>query len=158
MKMGEPMNNTIYALGFFDGIHIGHAALLTACRGLANALDCTAGVVTFGTHPDTLVTGQTPRLINTPREREQILRDKFHMDTVVTLPFDEKMRAMPWEEFIAMLRREYGAVGFVSGEDFRFGHKGAGSAAALQRYCAEARLPCTIVPEQTIDGIRESST
>lgn len=152
------MNKIIYALGFFDGIHIGHAALLTACRGLANALDCQAGVVTFGTHPDALVTGQAPRLINTPREREQILRDKFNMDTVVTLPFDEAMRSMPWEAFVEMLRRDYGAAGFVSGEDFRFGHKGAGSAALLQRYCAEHHLPCTIVPEQILEGIRVSST
>lgn len=152
------MNNTIYALGFFDGIHIGHAALLTACRGLANALSCAAGTVTFASHPDTLVTGQTPRLINTPREREQILRDKFYMDTVVTLPFDEQMRSMPWREFLAMLRKDYGAAGFVSGEDFRFGHKGAGTAALLQQYCAEEKLPCTIVPEQTVDGIRVSST
>lgn len=152
------MNNTIYALGFFDGIHIGHRALLTACRGLANALSCAAGVVTFGSHPDTLVTGQTPRLINTPREREQILRDKFYMDTVVTLPFDEKMRTMPWEDFIRMLREEYGAAGFVSGADFRFGFKGAGNAQLLQHYCAAENLPCIIVPEQTIDGIRVSST
>ena len=152
------MNNTIYALGFFDGVHIGHAALLTACRGLANALNCTAGVVTFGSHPDTLVTGHTPRLINTPREREQILRDKFNMDTVITLPFDEAMRAMPWEDFLSMLRREYGAAGFVSGEDFRFGFKGAGNAALLQQYCAREHLPCTIVPEQVLSGIRVSST
>ena len=152
------MNKIIYALGFFDGIHIGHAALLTACRGLANALDCCAGVVTFGSHPDALVSGQAPRLINTPKERETILRDKFHMDTVVTLPFDEKMRSMPWEDFLAMLCRDYGAAGFVSGEDFRFGYRGGGNAALLQRYCAEKKLPCTIVPEQTVDGIRVSST
>ena len=152
------MNNTIYALGFFDGVHIGHAALLTACRGLANVLSCTAGVVTFDSHPETLVTGHAPKLINTPRERERILRDHFHMDTVVTLPFDERMRSMPWEDFLSMLRRDYGAAGFVSGEDFRFGFKGAGTAALLQQYCADNHLPCTIVPEQVLDGVRVSST
>lgn len=152
------MNNTIYALGFFDGIHIGHAALLTACRCLADEQGCKAGVVTFGSHPDTLVLGNTPRLINTPREREQILRDKFHMDTVVILPFDQQMRTSPWEDFLAMLRKEYGAAGFVSGEDFRFGHKGAGNATLLAQYCGKEKLPCTIVPEQTVDGIRVSST
>ena len=152
------MNNTIYALGFFDGIHIGHAALLTACRGLSNALSCCAGVVTFDSHPEALVTGHAPKLINTPRERERILRDQFHMDTVVTLPFDERMRSMPWEDFLSMLRRDYGAAGFVSGEDFRFGFKGAGTAALLQQYCADNHLPCIIVPEQVLDGVRVSST
>ena len=152
------MNRIIYALGFFDGVHIGHAALLTACRGLANGLSCAAGVVTFGNHPDALVTGQTPKLINTPWERRQILRNKFHMDMVVTLPFDEAMRSMPWRDFLEMLRRDYGAAGFVSGEDFRFGYKGAGTAQLLQQYCAEEKLPCTIVPEQVVDGVRVSST
>ena len=152
------MNKIIYALGFFDGVHIGHAALLTACRGLANALDCAAGVVTFGSHPEGLVTGKLPGLINTPRERELILREKFYMDTVVTLPFDEAMRSMPWQDFLEMLRRDYGAAGFVAGEDFRFGYKGAGNASSLQHYCAENQLPCTIVPEQMLDGIRISSS
>ena len=90
------MNNVIYALGFFDGVHIGHAALLTACHTLAEAHGCTAGVVTFGAHPDTLVHNQTPVLLNTPRDRELLLREKFHMQTVLTLPFEERMRTMAW--------------------------------------------------------------
>lgn len=152
------MDKTIYALGFFDGIHIGHALLLSACRELAQQRGCAAGVVTFGTHPDALVQQSAPRLINTPQDRERLLREKFHMDTVVTLPFDERMRTMPWEDFLAMLRRDYGAAGFVCGEDFRFGHKGAGNAPLLAAYCGDLRIPCAVIPEQTIDGIRVSST
>ena len=62
-------NKTIYALGFFDGVHIGHAALLTTCREVAREGRWNSGVVTFSTHPDTLVMGQTPRLLNTPEDR-----------------------------------------------------------------------------------------
>lgn len=152
------MDKIIYALGFFDGIHIGHALLLSACRELAQQRGCAAGVVTFGTHPDALVQQSAPRLINTPQDRERLLREKFHMDSVVTLPFDEQMRTMPWEAFLAMLRRDYGAAGFVCGEDFRFGHKGAGNAPLLSAYCGDLRIPCAVIPEQTIDGIRVSST
>lgn len=152
------MNKIIYALGFFDGVHIGHAALLSACRDLAAEHGCSAGVITFGTHPDTLVLMHTPRLINSPKDREWLLREKFHMETVVTLPFDEQMRTMPWADFLAMLRENYGAAGFVCGEDFRFGYKGQGNAALLTEYCAAAGLSCTVVPDQTIDGIRVSST
>lgn len=152
------MNKTIYALGFFDGVHIGHAALLSECRALAQAQGAAAGVVTFGSHPDTLVAGNTPRLINSPHDRERLLRDYFHMETVVTLPFDEQMRTMQWQPFLAMLRETYGAAGFVCGEDFRFGHRGMGNAQQLEAYCAGAGLPCIVVPEQTIDGIRVSST
>lgn len=152
------MNKTIYALGFFDGVHVGHAALLAACRRLAVDAGCDAGVVTFGSHPDALVQGHTPPLINTPKDREYLLRHKFHMDTVATLPFDDHMRSMPWEDFLAMLRKEYGAAGFVCGEDFRFGYKGMGRAALLEKFCLREGLPCCVVPEQFIDGIRVSST
>ncbi len=152
------MKKTIYALGFFDGVHIGHGALLCACRTLAGQTGADSGVVTFGSHPDTLVMGHTPRLINTPRDRERLLRETYHMAAVVTLPFDEQMRSMPWQDFLSMLRRDYGAAGFVCGEDFRFGHRGQGNARLLADYCREEELPWVIVPDQVIDGIRVSST
>lgn len=152
------MNKTIYALGVFDGVHIGHAALLSACRQLAGETGCECGVVTFGTHPDTLVQGKTPRLINSPRDREWLLREQFHMDAVITLPFDRHLQTMPWEAFLDMLVSFQGAAGFVCGEDFRFGHKGRGDASGLEDYCRRHALPCAVVPDQTIDGIRVSST
>lgn len=152
------MKKKICALGFFDGIHIGHAALLSACRRLAEENDAQAAVVTFTSHPDTLVLGDTPRLINTPRDRELLLIHKFHMDTVVSLPFDRAMMTMPWQDFLGMLRRDYNAQGFVCGEDFRFGSRGAGNGALLARYCAENGLACEVVPEQTLDGVRVSSS
>ena len=152
------MKNTIYALGFFDGIHLGHAALLSACHNLARSHGCSAGVVTFAAHPDTLVRGNTPRLINSPRDREWMLREKFGMEILVTLPFDEAMRSMPWEHFLDMLRRHYDAAGFVCGEDFRFGHLGTGNAKLLQEYCNREKIPCTVVPDQILDGVRVSST
>ncbi len=153
--MNQP---TIFALGFFDGVHLGHQALLRACRNLADAHGALAGAITFGSHPDALVLGRTPRLICTPEDREQILRREFHMDTVVTLPFDQQMRKMPWMDFLDLLRREHGASGFVCGEDFRFGHRGGGNAQLLADYCLREGLPCTIVPDQFIEGKRISST
>ena len=152
------MNKTIYALGFFDGVHIGHAALLSACRHMAAEQNCRAGVVTFSVHPDSLVLGKTPALLNSPRDREWLLKEKFHMDTVVTLPFDEELRSMPWQSFVELLLEDYRAAGFVCSEDFRFGYRGLGSAALLQTYCESRGIGCTVVPEQFLDGVRVSST
>ena len=149
--------NTIYALGFFDGVHLGHQALLKACRELADQYGCQAGVVTFGNHPDALVQGNAPRLINSLSDRKRLLKE-FHMDEVLELPFDEALRAMPWQDFLAMLRQQHGAVGFVCGEDFRFGHKGAGNAENLKAFCQERSLPCTVVPEQKLGDVTVSST
>lgn len=151
------MNSYIYALGFFDGVHVGHQALLQACLRLARQRNAAAGIVTFESHPDTLVLGQPPLLLNTPQDRERLLR-RFGMERIVTLPFDEKMFATDWRDFLAMLERSYGAVGFVCGQDFRFGSRGAGNASLLAAYCREKGLPCAVVPEQFIRDIRVSST
>ena len=150
------MNQTIYALGFFDGVHLGHRALLNACRRIARETGREAGAVTFGSHPDALVFGTAPVLINTPADRERLLLRS--LDRVVTLPFDEKMRTTGWEEFLNLLRRDYGAAGFVCGDDFRFGSHGTGNGALLSSYCRRENLPCAVVPEQSVHGTRVSST
>lgn len=144
---------TIYALGFFDGVHLGHKALLSACRELAAETGALAGVVTFDGHPDTLVRGITPPLLNTPADRALLLKD-HGMDAIVTLTFDKALMDMPWQEFIQLLITEYCAAGFVCGSDFRFGRHGEGTAEKL----SELGIPCRIVPQQYLDGIRISST
>lgn len=147
----------IYALGFFDGVHCGHQALLKACRRLADEKGCKAGVVTFLGHPDTLVSGVTPPLINTSEDRKRLLL-AYGMDEVVELPFDRAMMNMPWQEFFRMLRKDYGAAGLVCGHDFRFGYLGQGTASTLQSYCVEHDMSYYVVPEQKMEGITLSST
>lgn len=148
---------TIYALGFFDGVHIGHMALLTACRRLADEYGCKAAAVTFSSHPDTLVLGKTPELINTIEDRVQLLR-QAGMDDVIVLPFDKNMMSCPWENFLHLLVESYGAAGLVCGHDFRFGNGGKGNATLLSTYCEARNMPCIVVPEQKLEGITVSST
>ncbi len=148
---------TVYALGFFDGVHIGHQALLEACREMAALQSCSAGVITFASHPDELVLGQAPKLLNTLTDRNRLLQSYGNFDVVV-LPFDEKMQKMPWQDFFCLLTKEYGAAGLVCGEDFRFGNRGEGTAELLKQACDAAGIGCRIVREQTVDGIRVSST
>ena len=152
------MDKTIYALGFFDGVHVGHQALLHACRVLAQTHHARAGVVTFQNHPDALVFGTAPGLINTPEDRERLLTVDYSMDTVVTLPFDRALQDTPWVTFLVDLIENQAAAGFVCGEDFRFGSRGEGSADTLSGFCRKRGLPCAVVPEQLLDGIRVSST
>lgn len=149
--------NVIYALGFFDGVHTGHMALLRQCCALARAQGVQTGAVTFLGHPDDLLLGQTTPLINTPADRERLLKQNG-IQNILALPFDRALMQMPWEDFIRLLRQEHGAAGFVCGEDFRFGRRGQGTAALLQDYCRREQLPCGIVPEQTLEGTRISST
>lgn len=146
------MKKKIYALGFFDGVHLGHRVLLQACGHLAQRMGFESGAVTFANHPDALVAGKAPKLLNTIEERKRDL-----CTHTLVLPFDEHLRNMPWQDFLEMLL-EQNAGGFVCGADFRFGRGGEGNAEKLADFCRERGLPWAIVPEQTLDGVRISST
>lgn len=146
----------IFALGFFDGIHVGHQALLTACRHMAERTGCRAGVVTFSSHPDGLVLGKAPALINTPMDRARNLLG-YGITELKVLPFDEALRNMPPLDFLEKLVAD-GAAGFVCGADFRFGFRGQGTAGTLADFCRARGLPWSVVPAQKMDGQVVSST
>lgn len=143
---------TIYALGFFDGVHLGHQALLRTCRELARQEGARAGVLTFA--GGLIKEGQG--LLTTLSQRERLFR-KEGMEEVLVLPFDENMKKMPWQAFYRLLREKYNACGFVCGEDFRFGAGGAGNAAYLQQICQTEGLPCRVVEKIKIEGSEVSS-
>lgn len=150
------MKKIIYALGYFDGVHLGHQALLAACRDLAQAQKCKCGAVTFSPHPQQLLAGDRVGLINTDEDREEMLL--FYVNTVQWLAFTESLMAMGWQDFLTDLVENYGAAGFVCGTDFRFGKGGQGTAKLLQAFCRENNLACCMVEQQFLDGIRVSST
>ena len=152
---GAITQRKIFALGFFDGVHLGHQALLEQCKRLACQLDAQAAAITFEAHPQSLF-GNAPVLINSTPDREGLLR-AFGIAHIRILPVTEQTMGQHWQDFLLELLAE-GAAGFVCGYDFRFGHKGQGDAEKLQRFCREHDLLCLILPEQTMDGIRISST
>ena len=150
------MEKTVFALGFFDGVHLGHQALLTATVRLAKELGATPGVVTFSEHPDGLVSGSAPKLLNTVEDRNGLLR-AYGMENILELPFDEVVKNTHWGSFLSQLTL-VGAVGFVCGDDFRFGAGGLGTPKKLEAFCEKRGLAFAVVPQQEIDGVRVSST
>ena len=150
------MKKKIFALGFFDGVHLGHQALLDACVKLAQAHSATPAAITFQRHPQALFAAQTPALINSNTDRDALL-SRYGMEYIHRLEVNEEIMSTNWRDFLENLRAE-GAIGFVCGDDFRFGHKGQGDCEKLRAFCGEFDLPCVIIPEQTMDGVRISST
>lgn len=146
----------IFALGFFDGVHLGHQALLRRCVEMSRELHCEAAAITFDRHPKSLVLPDPPVLISTSADRHRILKD-YGISYVREFPVIPEVTGMYWRDFLQILLDE-GAAGFVCGDDFRFGWKGEGNARNLQLLCEELGLPCVIIPEQLLDGIRISST
>ena len=150
------MDKTIFALGFFDGVHLGHQALLTATVKLAEQVGAMPGAVTFSVHPDGLVSGNAPGLLSTGCERDRLLR-LYGMEKVLALAFDRELMETHWSDFLEQLVGK-GAAGFVCGDDFRFGAGGIGTAQTLGSWCRQRNLPYAIVPQQEVDGVRVSST
>ena len=150
------MKHRVYALGFFDGVHLGHQALLDSCVQLAAELGTQSAAITFMAPPQSLFTDNPPKLLTTHETRVALLR-QFGMAHVQAYPVTREVMGTPWEAFLEELM-EYGAVGFVCGADFRFGHRGMGNALRLREFCESRGLPCVIVADQTLDGIRVSSS
>ena len=146
----------IYALGFFDGVHIGHQALLYACCALAEQRNCRAAAITFDAHPQSLFSEAVPPLLTTYQDR-QALMEQYGISHIHCFPITKEVMSTPWRDFLESLLEE-GAAGFVCGHDFHFGHRGEGNADKLRTFCAQRGLPCVIVPEQMKNGKRISST
>lgn len=149
-------DKTIFALGFFDGVHLGHQALLKECCRLAAQMEAKPAAITFDRHPQSLFLDTPPVLLSTEADRRRLLCS-YGMEEVHTLPVVPETMSLPWETFIEQLL-EMGAAGFVCGDDFRFGHRGLGDAPKLLHYCEVRGLPCIVVPEQALNGKRISST
>ena len=149
-------NKRIFALGFFDGVHLGHQALLAECVRMARAMDVETAAITFERHPQSLFRADVPPLLSTLHDRFRLLL-RYGIDHVYPFPVTAEVMGKPWREFLEELI-ESGAVGFVCGDDFRFGSRGEGNAEKLRQFCRERKLPCVIVPEQNLDGVRISSS
>lgn len=146
----------IYALGFFDGVHLGHQALLKACCDLAEKEACTPAAITFGAHPKSLFSASAPALLTTCADRHALMHT-YGISEIHCFPITKEVMSTSWEDFLELLLAE-GAAGFVCGHDFRFGHRGEGNAEKLRAFCSQKCLPCVVIPEQTRGGKRISST
>ena len=151
-QLGEPCKAVAFPMAGQDPLGL----LQLLYRTDAHSQGCGTAALTFDRHPKALFPGNTPVLISTAAEREKLLQ-RYGMDRILCLAVTPETMALPWREFVDDLLAE-GAAGFVCGDDFRFGHRGEGNAALLQEVCAELGIPCAVVPEQSLEGVRISSS
>lgn len=154
----EECRKRAVALGFFDGVHLGHQALLRRTAERAGMLGLSPALLTFDRSPREFVTGTPVPLLTTVQERSRTARALFPGMEVITVPFDRAMMTMPWEDFVVMLSEVYRARWLVAGHDFRFGHRNSGTAALLREKAAELGLGCEIIPAVRLEGVTVSST
>ncbi len=145
------MRPVVVALGNFDGVHLGHQAVLSRAVEEARRLGGTVVAATFWPHPRSVIgAGASPGLLTTIEARREALL-AHGADEVRTIPFDRELSRKSPEEFVGdVLVGELGARAVVVGENFRFGYKAAGDFEELGRlmrrfggeaYAVEVRGP-----------------
>ena len=148
----------VIALGFFDGVHLGHGALLQAVKEAADRLDAIPCAFTFDRSPTAVITGRDVPLLSTVEDRILLMRRCYGIQEVVVAPFDA-MQRMDWEDFVqTYLMEELGVIHVVAGHDFHFGYMGKGNPERLRAKCRELGLGCDIIQKVEQDGITISST
>jgi riboflavin kinase / FMN adenylyltransferase len=145
-------------IGSFDGIHLGHGALIASTCGIAKQLARPAMMLTFEPLPrEFLVPQDPPARLTDFRERWRVL-DRSDLHCVCVLRFDSKLRSLSGEEFVALLTDRFQAAAVVVGQDFRFGRGGAGSIGLLRAAAEAGRFALELVPSVCIDDARVSSS
>lgn len=129
----QGLAGAVYAIGNFDGAHLGHRAVIERTRRLARELGAASAALTFEPHPVDFFSGRPVVFRLTPKAvKEQALRE-FGLDGAVFLTFDARLASLTAEEFVRRVLVERLAVrAIVVGWDFHFGKGRGGSPAFLQ--------------------------
>jgi riboflavin kinase/FMN adenylyltransferase len=149
----------VACVGVFDGVHLGHRALLGRARERATSLRLPLTAVTFDPHPMVVVRpASAPTTLATLQRRLELLQEAG-ADAVHVLQFDEAMAAMSPEDFVGdVLVRRLRVVDVVVGENFRFGHRAAGNVETLRETGDRLGFAVTAVGLVGDDVARWSST
>ncbi len=146
-------------IGNFDGVHLGHQAMLARLKEAADQLDLVSCVMTFEPHPrEFFAPDQAPTRLTSLREKLELLAESG-VERVQVCRFNFNFAKVSAEDFIArILQRGLGVRWILVGDDFRFGARRTGDFAMLQAYSARHGFEVAEMPSFTVDGLRVSST
>jgi len=133
-----PPEGTVVTIGAYDGVHLGHRALIGRVRSMAATLKCASAVVTFDRHPAIVVRPDSaPKLLTDVEQKLELLAETG-VDYVYMVHFDEERSHESAEDFVhEVLVGALGAKAVVVGHDFHFGHGRRGNVPLLQSMGAE---------------------
>ncbi len=126
------------ALGMFDGVHLGHSALVKTASEIAQQLNMDTAAFTFADRPQEVLSGQKVGLICTLSQRKALL-ETAGADLVAVEKFADVREFSP-QQFVDFLVQKYHVGGLVCGSDFRFAKDGSGNSKTLANLCASMGL------------------
>ena len=153
-----PTKNAWLTIGNFDGVHLGHQALIHGLRERAEAQNGQTLVLTFWPHPR-LVLGHVSEafLLTTQAEKQRQLQSAG-ADLVLTLPFDRSLADMSAEAFLERLNLSTKPAGLLVGPEFRFGKDRQADFVFIQNFCESKGILCeTFPPFQLGDQVVSSN-
>jgi riboflavin kinase/FMN adenylyltransferase len=158
-ELKEPIYHPVVTIGNFDGLHVGHRAIIETVVERARQLGGEAVAYTFYPHPRKVLTpDRAPRLLTTIEQRVELLR-AAGVDIVIVEPFTEEFAKMPAEDFIRrVLHQRIRPVEVYVGYDFHFGRDREGSMRLLTELGPKLGFSVTIIPEVTVDAGDVNST
>lgn len=154
----NPVDGSWITIGSFDGVHLGHQALIKKLVTKARENMAKAVVVTFWPHPASYFKkSQIPRALNTADERRELLLS-LKVDEVITLPFDRSIAEMTALEFLCLLKKEHGMRGLIIGPNTSIGRDREGTPENLQKITAGMNVTLEVAEAVTLPGQMVSSS
>lgn len=147
------------AIGIFDGVHLGHRAVIEAAVQSARRSGGYAAVLTFSPHPSALLRPEQPTRLLLPAAAQARVLGRLGMEAVITEPFTPELARLPAEQFLPWLRRLVPQLAAVYvGENWRFGARRQGDVALLVAEGRRLGVGVFSAPRVNFDGEPVSST
>ena len=156
----KPGNRKVcLAIGFFDGVHLGHQQIIRQTIADAHQHNAIALVLTFDRHPNSIVApGRVPPLIYSLPQKLRAI-ESLGVDNLLLVHFDKKFSEQPGEAFVRGLARDLGSIQSICvGADFVFGHKRSGNVALMKKLGGETGFSVHGLAAVSLDGRVVSST
>ena len=146
----------VVALGMFDGVHLGHRALMSRLQEDATLLHAIPAVYTFSNHPLEVLGGNV-RLLSGIRERNMLLRS-LGAEELESVPFTREMASLSPEAFVDLLSAKWDVRGLVVGYNYTCGDRGAGTPETLREIGSRRGFSVSVVEPVLLEGEPVSST
>ena len=154
-----PGEGSVVTIGAYDGVHLGHQAVIAEVRRRAADAGLTSTVVTFDRHPAAVVRPATaPRLLTDLGQKLELL-EATGIDRCLVVSFDEVRSMEPAEDFVReVLVHRLAARQVIVGEDFHFGHQRRGDVALLRSMGGDLGFTVEGLPLVSVDGADKASS
>lgn len=154
--LDKTKKRAVLALGFFDGVHVGHKKVISLAKNMAQSENATLVAVTFnGNLKGFFKSGE--KTIFSLDERIFALKNSG-VDEVLLLPLTSEFLSLTAEEFLDWLNEKYNVIGYATGDDYTFGKGGQGNVIAIKNYANIHGGKVETASGEFIDGERVSST